>query len=119
MTIEAPTRAEELSHYFMIMGLMAKAKAADDVTAMSELIDELDAIVRFSRTARIRSHARAEIDQAAALLVDIRTRRICYIGYIDSFAVMNPTAKITVENAWAFMERIGDNAANFPGALDD
>jgi hypothetical protein len=80
MTIEAPTRSEELSHYFMILGLMAKAKAADDATTMSELIDDLEAMALFSHTARIRNHARIEIEQISALLADMQAQRIGYTG---------------------------------------
>lgn len=80
MIIEAPTREQELSHYFKIMGLLAAAKIDDDVEAVSYLLDDLEMMARFSNCARIRRHAKAEADQVAALLIEMQSKRIGYAG---------------------------------------
>ena len=74
------TRQTELSYFFMVMGNLAAAKAANDLEGVSECIDDLEGMVLHSDTARIRRVAAAEAEHTSALLAELQAKRCGYTG---------------------------------------
>lgn len=83
-------RAMETRYFFMVMGNLAKAKAAGDAVGIADSIADLEMIAMHFDADFLAQRAAREVEQATALLAELQASRIGYAGAVAAVDAVAP-----------------------------